>query len=345
MTIRIGTRRSPLAQAQASWVADRLRADGTDVELVGIVTTGDTDRRQLTQIGGTGVFAAAVRDAVALGEVDLAVHSLKDLPTQADPRLEVTAVPGREDVRDVLVGTRLADLADGMTVGTGSPRRAVQLQAWARSHGRKLLIRPIRGNVDTRLKQLSLGLDAVVLAAAGLRRLGRLTTLSDPVSVPSHDVPPGSTQNWAVGDLPADPLPLSVMLPAAGQGALALETARHDSMSSDARHHDVIRRVRALDDASAHAAVTAERTFLAAIEAGCLAPVGVVAQADGTRLTLTAALGDPATSGDEQDPSLIQLSEVGTAHTAAALGRRAAGVALGRMTELGWSTQRPAESE
>ena len=91
--------------------------------------------------------------------------------------------------------------------------------------------------------------------------------------------------------------------------------------------------------------MTAERTFLAAIEAGCLAPVGVVAQADGTRLTLTAALGDPATSGGEQDPSLIQLSEVGTAHTAAALGRRAAGVALGRMTELGWSTQRPAESE
>ncbi|GAA1833516.1 hydroxymethylbilane synthase [Microlunatus capsulatus] len=218
--LRIGARTSPLARAQVELVAGLLAARGVPSSFVGVTTRGDVDQRALTEIGGTGVFAGAVRDALRHGEIDVAVHSLKDLPTAPDPDLEVVAVPEREDTRDVLVGRRLADLDDGARVGTGAPRRAVQLEDWAAREGRRVVVVAVRGNVDTRLGLVRSGqVDAVVLAAAGLRRLGYLEF--DEVAENSDTV----VTNAVVKDLPAEILPLSLMLPAPGQGALALEVA------------------------------------------------------------------------------------------------------------------------
>ena len=252
---------------------------------VGVTTRGDVDRRHLAEIGGTGVFVGAVRDALRAGEIDVAVHSLKDLPTGAEPDLEVTAVPTREDTRDVLIGRRLADLVHGARVGTGSPRRAMQLHDWAARAGIALEVVPIRGNVDTRIGLAARGeVDAVVLAAAGLRRLGHLGP--EPVEGP----PTGSGRMpLTIHELPAEILDHAIMLPAPGQGALALETAI--ALDADARAA-----VAALDDQVARAEVQAERGFLAALEAGCTAPVGsraVVKSVRGTSadLTLTAVIG------------------------------------------------------
>jgi hydroxymethylbilane synthase len=194
--LRLGTRRSALATTQSGWVADQLRALGHEVELVEITTFGDTSTQPLSAIGGTGVFAAAIRQALLAGEVDLAVHSLKDLPVAPEPGLTVAAVTRREDPRDALVardGLTLGELPAGAVVGTGSPRRAAQIAAL----GLGLDVRAIRGNVDTRLRLVHDGkVDAVVLAAAGLARLGRLDEVTELI----------------------DPLQ---MLPAPGQGALA----------------------------------------------------------------------------------------------------------------------------
>jgi hydroxymethylbilane synthase len=274
--IRLGARTSPLARAQVELVGAALTARGVPWTFVGVTTRGDVDRRHLAEIGGTGVFVGAVRDALRAGSIDVAVHSLKDLPTGAEPDVEVTAVPIREDTRDVLIGRRLADLGDGVRVGTGSPRRAMQLHDWAARSGVALEVVPIRGNVDTRIGLAARGeLDAVVLAAAGLRRLGYLT---DP-----------DAADTVVCSLPAEILDYAVMLPAPGQGALALETAA--GLSADLRAA-----VADLDEPVARAEAQAERGFLAALEAGCTAPVGsraVVKSVRGTSadLTLTAVIG------------------------------------------------------
>lgn len=277
-TLRLGARKSPLARAQVTLVAALLAERGIDSTFVGVTTTGDVDQRALTEIGGTGIFAGAVREALYRGEIDVAVHSLKDLPTAPAPDLEIIAVPEREDTRDVLVGCRLADLADGARVGTGAPRRAVQLEDWALRNGRRIEVVPIRGNVDTRIELARHGsVDGVLLAAAGLGRLGYLELVGS------------DKQDTVVKSLPAEVLDHQVMLPAPGQGALALEI--HRSLS-----HDLRRAVAALDDPSARAESLVERAFLGRLEAGCTAPVGARADVKSVRgtsldLTLTAVIG------------------------------------------------------
>jgi hydroxymethylbilane synthase len=249
--LRLGTRRSALATAQSERVAADLTArTGRPVELVPVTTYGDTSREALAQIGGTGVFVSALRDALLAGDVDLAVHSLKDLPTADADGILLAAVPPREDPRDVLVardGLGLAELPAGSRVGTGSPRRAAQLRAL----GLGLEVVAVRGNVDTRLRLVQDGeVDAVVLARAGLARLGRLDAVTEAI----------------------DPLQ---MLPAPGQGALAIECrSPHDPGSTE-----IADLLHVLDDAATRQVVTAERTLLAVLEAGCSAPVGALGEA------------------------------------------------------------------
>ena len=249
--LRLGTRRSALATAQAQLVADAITArTGRAVELVPVTTYGDTSREALAQIGGTGVFVSALRDALLAGDVDLAVHSLKDLPTAEPAGILLAAVPPREDPRDVLVARdnlSLGELPDGSRVGTGSPRRAAQLRAL----GYGLEVVEVRGNVDTRLRLVDDGaVDAVVLARAGLARLGRLDAITEVI----------------------DPLQ---MLPAPGQGALAIECRAPDNTENAA----IASLLEVLDDAATRLVVTAERTLLAALEAGCSAPVGAYGEA------------------------------------------------------------------
>ena len=244
--LRLGTRRSLLARTQSEHVAAALRAaTGYDVELVEVVTAGDTSTASLRAIGGAGVFVSALREALASGHVDLAVHSLKDLPTAPAEGLVLAATPRREDPRDVLVardGLALAELPARARVGTGSPRRAAQLRAL----GLGLEVVDIRGNVDTRLRMVTDGvLDAVVLAHAGLLRVGRASEASEVL----------------------DPM---LVLPAAGQGALAVECRADDAVALAAANR--------LDDPPTRVAVTAERSVLAALEAGCTAPVGALAE-------------------------------------------------------------------
>jgi hydroxymethylbilane synthase len=276
--IRLGARKSALARAQANQVAAALAVGGIDSSFVGITTAGDADQRHLTEIGGRGVFVSAVRDALYTGEIDVAVHSLKDLPTAEPDDLEIIAIPEREDTRDVLLGCRLDDLAKYARVGTGAPRRAMQILDWAASHNSWLEVVPIRGNVETRIERARAGqVDAVILAAAGLRRLGLLAESE------------AATDDLVINELPAQILDHQVMLPAPGQGALALEI--HRSLSIDLRRH-----LAALDNSVAHAESLVERGFLAALEAGCTAPVGARAAVTAVRgtsldLTLTAVIG------------------------------------------------------
>lgn len=244
--VRIGTRASVLARTQSSLVAEILTAaTGLETELVLIRTEGDVSRQPLTQIGGTGVFVSALRDALLSGEVDLAVHSLKDLPTAPAEGITMAAVPQREDPRDVVVardGLTLGELPAGSRVGTGAPRRVAQLEAL----GLGVDIVDVRGNVDTRIGKVASGeLDAVVLARAGLARLGRVEDATEVL----------------------DPLQ---MLPAPGQGALAVECR------TDAEILGVVRE--ALDHPATRACVEAERALLAELEAGCSAPVGALAE-------------------------------------------------------------------
>ena len=273
--VRIGARSSPLARAQVDLVAAALGELGVGCEFVPISTQGDVDRRELTQIGGTGVFAAAVRERLLDGSIDVAVHSAKDLPTAPVEGLEVIAYPSREDTRDVLVARdraalELATATSGrpLLIGTGAPRRAVQLTQWAEDIGARITIEPIRGNVDTRLDQVRTGrFDATILAAAGLSRLRRF----DPGREATADDPAGLT----IGGLPAVLLSHDRLLPAAAQGALAVET----STALDSEIRQVLTR---LDHAVTRAEVLAERRFLAVLEAGCTAPVGARAEVDRT---------------------------------------------------------------
>ena len=246
MTIRIGTRRSQLAMTQTGYVAGLLReALGRDVELVEVTTQGDVSRAPLATFGGVGVFVGALRDALLRGQVDLAVHSLKDLPTTPHDRITVAAVPVREDPRDVVIardGLTLGELPAGSRVGTGSPRRVAQLHAL----GLGLEVVGVRGNVDTRIGKVRSGeYDAVVLARAGLARIGRLDEATEVL----------------------DPLQ---MLPAPGQGALAVECRAGEDLVAELG--------RALDDRHARARVEAERAVLATLEGGCTAPIGALAE-------------------------------------------------------------------
>jgi len=277
--LRLGTRASVLATAQARWVGDRLTAAlARECELVEITTQGDRDTQPLAQIGGTGVFVSALREALLDDRIDVAVHSLKDLPTQAPAGIALAAVPLREDPRDVVVardGLTLGELPAGSTVGTGSPRRAAQLHAL----GLGLEIADIRGNVDTRIRRVREGAyDAVVLARAGLARIDRLDEATEVL----------------------DPL---LMLPAPGQGALAVETRQGADLTRD---------VGVIEDSRSRAAVTAERAVLATLEGGCAAPIGVLAEIvegeageelwvravalspDGSMSVRMSATGDPA---------------------------------------------------
>ncbi|MFD7907812.1 hydroxymethylbilane synthase [Kitasatospora sp. NPDC059747] len=283
--LRLGTRRSALAMAQSGMVAREVtRLTGRAVELVEITTYGDTSREALAQIGGTGVFVSALRDALLEGRIDFAVHSLKDLPTAAPEGLVLAAVPEREDVRDALVareGLALDELVEKLAgagrparIGTGSPRRMAQLNAWAAARGAALETVAIRGNVDTRIGYVAKGeLDAVVLATAGLNRLGRSAEISQHL----------------------DP---ELMIPAPGQGALAIECTSADT--------DLAAALAALDHAPTRVEVAAERALLAALEAGCSAPVaglatwgrpnelrleGVVGTTDGATLLKMSANG------------------------------------------------------
>ncbi|MGW5663072.1 hydroxymethylbilane synthase [Streptomyces sp. NPDC003758] len=309
--LRLGTRRSKLAMAQSGQVADAVRrVTGRPVELVEITTYGDTSREHLAQIGGTGVFVTALRDALLRGEVDFAVHSLKDLPTAQPEELVLAAVPVREDPRDVIVARdalKFTDLPRGARVGTGSPRRMAQLNAYARGHGLDIETVPIRGNIDTRVGYVRSGeLDAVVLAAAGLNRIGRIDEVTDFLSV-------------------------DTVLPAPGQGALAIECAADNA--------DLIAALAELDDPFTRAAVTAERSLLAALEAGCSAPVGALA--DLPPLSAPLERGDPHADeqivkemrlrgvvGTPDGRTLVQLSTTGpvpeTHDQAMALGRELA---------------------
>ncbi len=303
--LRLGTRRSKLAMAQSGHVAEAVRrVTGRPVELVEITTYGDTSREHLAQIGGTGVFVVALREALLRGEVDFAVHSLKDLPTAAHPGLVLAAVPVREDPRDVLVardGLRFGELPEGARVGTGSPRRMAQLNAYARSHGRTIETVPIRGNIDTRVGYVHKGeLDAVVLAAAGLNRIERTDEVTDFLSV-------------------------DTILPAPGQGALAIECAADNA--------DLVAALAELDDPFTRAAVTAERSLLAALEAGCSAPVGALADllADGQIVKEMRLRG---VVGTTDGSTLVQLSTTGpvpeTHEQAMALGRELAAEMLAK---------------
>jgi hydroxymethylbilane synthase len=321
--IRLGARTSALARAQASQVAVALAAGGSDTTFVGITTTGDLDQRQLTEIGGTGVFVSAVREALRRNEIDVAVHSLKDLPTTPADDLEIIAIPAREDTRDVLVGRRLNDLSDRARVGTGAPRRAMQMIDWAAEHDLEVDVVPIRGNVETRIERAREGkVDAVILAAAGLRRLGMLPEL--------EEAPGGCI----VKQLPAQILDHQVMLPAPGQGALALEI--HRSLSIELR-----RRLAVLDNQVARAESLAERGFLGALEAGCTAPVGahaVVTAVRGTSLDLTlravigrtllSNLSEPTNAG-----SVLRLEVHGSSDDPEQFGVAHAGEVLAQLRE------------
>ncbi|TDB91816.1 hydroxymethylbilane synthase [Actinomadura sp. KC216] len=279
--LRLGTRKSLMAMTQSQQVADEVtRLTGHAVELVGVTTQGDVSKALLAQIGGTGVFVNALRDKILSGEVDFAVHSLKDLPTSETPGIVLAATPHRDDPRDALCGpAKLADLPRGARIGTGSPRRVAQLRAMRPD----LEIVPIRGNADTRLRKVADGeLDAVVLAHAGLKRINRL-------------------------DAVAEVFDQSLMLPAPGQGALALECS--------ADRADLRTLLGTVDDVPTRRAVTAERTVLAVLEAGCSAPVGTYAAEVDEKLHLTATV--VSYDGGRQ----VRLSASGHPDDAERLGR------------------------
>ncbi|WP_028660327.1 hydroxymethylbilane synthase [Nocardioides insulae] len=287
--VRIGTRRSRLARTQTGHVATRIEALGFGVELVEIVSEGDRSQAAGTPLAGsssTGVFVNALRDALLSGEIDVAVHSLKDLPTYPAQGIALAAIPPREDPRDAVVardGLTLAELPAGSKVGTGSPRRVAQVAAL----GLGLELVGLRGNVDTRIGKVRSGeLDAVVLARAGLARIDRLDEVTEVL----------------------DPLQV---LPAPGQGALAIECRAGDPLAGS---------LAAIDDAPTRAAVEAERALLATLEGGCSAPVGtlgeVVEGEEGPELWLRAVASAP-------DGSVaIRRSATGPVAAAAELGRR-----------------------
>lgn len=292
-TIRIGTRGSALALVQTGAIADALRRAGENVEIVKVSTPGDRSHAPIAEIG-VGVFTSALREALLNKQIDVAVHSYKDLPTAPEPGIVLAAVPPREDPRDALIardGMTLGELPPGSTVGAGV-RRSAQLRAL----GLGLEIVPIRGNIDTRLRKVADGeLDAVVLARAGLARLGRAGEITETL----------------------DPIQ---MLPAPAQGALAVE-CRVDDV--DIEH--LLRST--MDDEVTRVAVTAERAMLAALEAGCNAPVGALAEvvedldADGSVIERISLRGVAAAGLDGESVELIRASALADKSEAERLGR------------------------
>ena len=287
--IRIGTRGSLLATTQAQTIADALTEAGHPAELVIIRTAGDDSAAPVAEIG-VGVFTTAIRIALHNREVDVAVHSSKDLPTADEPGLHIAAVPPREDPRDALVSRDnmvLGELPPGSTIGTSAPRRVAQLRAL----GLGLEIRPLRGNLDSRLGKVASGeLDAVVVARAGLVRIGRADEVTESF----------------------DPV---VLLPAPAQGALAVECRSDDAQ--------LVRILAELDDESTRAAIDAERAVLAALEAGCTAPIGAIAEVvesidDDGRIFAELSLRAAVAAEDGSD--VIRASVVGPVDRAAQLG-------------------------
>lgn len=283
--LRIGTRASALARWQANWIADRLSGMGQEVEIIHIATKGDVSSQPLGMIGGQGLFTKEIQRALLDNEIDVAVHSLKDLPTLPVDGLQLAAVPQRENVGDVLVSagtSSVESLPDGARIGTGSARRRAQL-LFARNDLRVL---DIRGNVDTRLQKLDDGqYDAIVLAEAGMRRLGleqRITHV----------------------------IPKQLMLPAVGQGALGIEARSND--------RDILGILAGLNHAASHAAVLAERAMLATLEAGCLAPVGVWARVIDDQLTMDGIV--LASDGSQRMATQVE----GPTDQAVEVGRQAA---------------------
>ncbi|MFW6115415.1 MAG: hydroxymethylbilane synthase [Thermodesulfobacteriota bacterium] len=284
MILRIGTRASKLALAQAQWVHDRMAAQYPDLEiqLVAVRTQGDRIRNKpLSTIGGKGLFVKEIEEALQRKEIDIAVHSMKDLPAELPDDLYVGAVPEREDPRDVLISrddASFEELPQGSRIGTSSLRRTAQLL----SYRPDLEIIPIRGNVDTRIRKLhSMDMDAVIVAAAGLKRMdlaGRISHV-----------------------FPAD-----FMVPAIGQGALALELRLDDQQTADM--------VKFLDHYQTHTAVEGERAFLKELQGGCQLPVGCFGQLTDRTLSLEGLVADP------EGKNVFRKKMNGSPHEAAAMG-------------------------
>jgi len=283
--ITIGSRGSQLALWQSRWVASQLQQRGFSTSIEIIKTTGDKITGvPLSQVGTKGLFTKELEEALLEGAIDVAVHSLKDMPTELPPGLALAATPAREDPRDAIVGMPLASLPGGAKVGTSSLRRTAQIR-----HARPdLVVESVRGNLDTRLRKLDEGqYSAILLAAAGLRRLG-----------------------WA--ERIAELLPIEIMCPAVGQGALAIE-ARVDASPA------ALEACRTLEDTATRAAVTAERAVLAALGGGCQVPIGAHAAVESAMLHLRAVVVAP---DGKSAPLVCTLS--GPVDEAGELGRRAA---------------------
>ncbi|HZU25435.1 MAG TPA: hydroxymethylbilane synthase [Bryobacteraceae bacterium] len=279
--LTIGSRGSQLAVWQARWIQSRLAALGEEARIEIIHTTGDkiTDV-PLSKVGTKGLFTKEIEEALLRGDIDVAVHSLKDMPTELPDGLTLAAIPEREDPRDALVGRRWDELVEGARVGTSSLRRAAQLRA----HRQDLVIETIRGNVDTRVRKLDEGqYEAIVLASAGLRRLGldgRIAEVLDP----------------------------DFMCPAVGQGALAVETRADNGRA--------LQLCGRLDDANTRTAVTAERAVLATLGGGCQVPIGAHAVVDGRAVKMDAVVVAP------DGACIIRRNARGEASEARAIGQR-----------------------
>jgi len=289
MQLRLGTRASLLAQWQANWVTAQLHQCGLEIELIQITTRGDQQQATAGPMVGTGIFTKEIQRELLEGRIDLAVHSLKDLPTEIVPGLILTAVPERAPVADVLLSDRfdsLDQLPLGALVGTGSLRRRAQLL----NHRHDLEMRDIRGNVDTRLRKLREGhYQAIILAQAGLDRLGLTKHITQI-------------------------LPLELVLPAVGQGALGIEARSDDTATRDA--------LACLDHPPTHCAVKAERAMLAVLHGGCMAPIAAWARFESEQLILTGRVLNPA--GTRK----LEVTQSGLADDAESLGRSVANVLL-----------------
>ena len=294
--LRLGTRSSALAMWQSSWVAGQLTEHGYDVELVQITTQGDVRSEPIGQIGGQGLFTKEIQRALLDQEVDLAVHSLKDLPTVPVPGLALGAVPPRESPGDALLSNRfdsIDDIPEGAVIGTGSNRRQAQLLHYRED----FVVRGIRGNVDTRISKLDEGrFDAIILAESGLRRLGlqdRITQL----------------------------IPREIMLPAVGQGALGIECRSDDDATRQA--------LALLNDTETHLSVLAERALLFTLQAGCLAPVGTHARFENGSLILEGVVLSVDGKQRLAASDSVPLADVGSEDTVS-LGERVAHDLLGQ---------------
>jgi hydroxymethylbilane synthase len=284
----IGSRGSQLALWQANYIKDRLDARGVATRIEVIHTKGDKILDvPLSKVGGKGLFTKEIEDALLDGRIDMAVHSLKDLPTELPRGLTIASIPQRVEPLDAIVGGKLRDLKFGATVGSSSLRRIAQLKRIRPD----LNVQSIRGNVDTRIGKVEKGeYDAIVLAAAGLRRLG-----------------------W--GDIISQTFPADVLLPAVGQGALAIETLEDGPG---------LRACEPLDDPWAHFAVTAERAMLSELGGGCQVPIGAFATLENTELFLTGGVFSP------DGATMIRYTATGDCTRPAELGRNVAKVLLQR---------------